>query len=109
MNSDVTVVFLEILPRLKPGVLVQLHDILLPYDYPPEWTNRFYSEQYLLAAYLLAEGDKLNIVLPNAFISYERELSGILDEIWNNPNIEGVKSRKGSSFWFEIKLPGIPK
>ncbi|MEZ2320220.1 MAG: class I SAM-dependent methyltransferase [Microcoleus sp.] len=109
MNTDVTVVFLEILPRLKSGVLVQLHDILLPYDYPPEWTNRFYSEQYLLAAYLLAEGDKLNIVLPNAFISYDQELSGILKEIWNNPNIQGVRSTKGSSFWFEIKSPGIPK
>ena len=109
MNTDVTVVFLEILPRLKSGVLVQLHDIFLPYDYPPEWTNRFYSEQYLLAAYLLAEGDKLNIVLPNAFISSDQELSGILDSIWNNPNIQGVSSTKGGSFWFEIKSPEIPK
>lgn len=109
MNSDVTVVFLELLPRLKSGVLVQIHDIFLPYDYPPEWTNRFYSEQYLLAAYLLAEGDKLNIVLPNAFISLDQELSGILDSIWNHQNISEISSTKGGSFWFEIKSPGMPK
>src|SRR6185503_9200227 len=35
MNSDVTVAFLEVLPRLNKGVRVQIHDICLPYDYPP--------------------------------------------------------------------------
>lgn len=48
MNSDVTVVFLEILPRLKPGVFVEFHDIYLPFDYPQEWDTRYYNEQYLL-------------------------------------------------------------
>ena len=32
-NSDVTVFFIEVLPRLKPGVLVHVHDIFLPADY----------------------------------------------------------------------------
>src|ERR1035438_7582905 len=36
MNSDVTVFFLEILPRLQPGVLVHIHDIFLPLDYRSE-------------------------------------------------------------------------
>src|SRR5690606_30946570 len=58
MNSDVTVVFLDILPRLKPGVLVQIHDVTLPYDYPEVWIDRHYSEQYLLAAWLLARGTR---------------------------------------------------
>lgn len=49
-NSDSVVLLLEVLPRLKPGVLVHIHDIWLPYDYPPEWSSRYYSEQYLLAA-----------------------------------------------------------
>lgn len=44
-NSDATVVFLDIMPRLKPGVLLGIHDIMLPHDYPPDWTGRFYSEQ----------------------------------------------------------------
>src|SRR5262245_47808439 len=52
MNSDVTVAFLEILPRLQRGVRVQIHDICLPYDYPPGTEDFYYSEQYVLAAFL---------------------------------------------------------
>jgi hypothetical protein len=55
-NSDATVFLLEVLPRLRAGVLVQVHDICLPYDYPPGWEGRWYSEQYVLAAYLLGGG-----------------------------------------------------
>jgi len=33
-NSDVTVFFLDVLPRLRPGVILHIHDIYLPYDYP---------------------------------------------------------------------------
>lgn len=46
MNSDVTVAMLEVLPALNPGVLVGIHDICLPYDYPERWTKRAYNEQY---------------------------------------------------------------
>jgi hypothetical protein len=53
MNSDVTALSLDVLPRLPAGVIVEVHDITLPGDYPPQWTGRYYSEQYLLAAYLL--------------------------------------------------------
>jgi hypothetical protein len=56
-NSDVTVFFLEILPRLPHGVLIGIHDIFLPFDYPLEWTSRIYNEQYMLAAYLLGRQD----------------------------------------------------
>lgn len=63
MNSDVSVAFLDVLPRLRAGVIVHFHDIFLPYDYPPEWGDRFYNEHYLLAATLLA-GDRLEIVFP---------------------------------------------
>src|SRR5690606_25710011 len=39
-NSDVTVFFLEILPRIPFGTIVQIHDITLPWDYPAEWRER---------------------------------------------------------------------
>jgi hypothetical protein len=99
MNSDVTMLFLEVLPRLAPGVLVQVHDVTLPYDYPPEWSGRFYSEQYLLAAYLLAGGGALDVVLPCAFVSDDPELHGILSPIWNAKWMTGVEAW-GGSFWF---------
>jgi hypothetical protein len=102
MNSDVTVVFLEILPKLKPGVIVEFHDILLPHDYPEEWINRYYNEQYLLASSLLAEGNKYEILLPCMFITLDSELSKIMTPLWEDPRMEGVE-RHGGSFWIRIK------
>ena len=57
-NSDSMVFYLEILPRLKKGVIVHIHDIYLPYDYPQFMCDRFYSEQYGLAMYILANPKK---------------------------------------------------
>lgn len=53
-GSDVTYEFLEILPRLKPGVIVHVHDIFLPDDYPAHWVHnqRFWNEQYALQLFL---------------------------------------------------------
>lgn len=96
MNSDVTVVFLDILPNLRPGVLVHFHDIFLPDDYPPDWIGRYYSEQYLLAVYLLAGGKTVEVLQPNYFISRDPELSRFLEPLWEDlPHI----SRHGASFW----------
>jgi predicted O-methyltransferase YrrM len=55
-GSDVQREFLEILPRLAPGVLVHVHDIFLPAEYPQPWLleeHRFWNEQYLLQAFLI--------------------------------------------------------
>jgi hypothetical protein len=100
MNSDVTVVFLDILPRLKSGVLVQFHDIYLPYDYPEQF-GRYYSEQYLLAACILADSNKFDIVLPNAFITHDAELSSILAPLWREMETEELSD--GLSFWIRIR------
>ena len=55
-GSDVNHLYFEVLPRLKPGVLVHIHDIFLPHDYPIEWVvaeNRSWNEQYLMRALLM--------------------------------------------------------
>lgn len=101
MNSDATVVFLEILPRLKSGVLVEFHDIMLPFDYPFEWKDWHYSEQYVLAAYLLAEGNKFDIVLPNVFVSSDPELRDVLSPLWQDHRLQGIETH-GASFWIQI-------
>ena len=100
-NSDVSVVFLEVLPILSTGVFVQFHDIFLPYDYPSQWNSRYYSEQYMLAAYLLAKGDLFEIVLPNSFISNDAELSGIMTPIWTDQYFNNVETH-GGSFWIKM-------
>jgi len=54
-RSDVCFEFLEILPRLAPGVWVHVHDIFFPHDYPAEWLierRTAWNEQYLLEAFL---------------------------------------------------------
>jgi predicted O-methyltransferase YrrM len=55
-DSDVCHEILGILPRLKPGVWIHVHDIFSPHDYPAEWliTRRLaFNEQYLLEAFLV--------------------------------------------------------
>ncbi len=100
-NSDAMVFFLEILPRLKKGVIVHIHDIYLPYDYPQFMCDRFYSEQYGLAMYLLANPEKYETILPNYFIFEDKELSELVAPIWNHKNLLGVE-KHGGSYWLRI-------
>jgi hypothetical protein len=53
-GGDVVFLFEEVIPRLAPGVLVHVHDIFMPWDYPPDWvfSGRAWNEQYLLRAFL---------------------------------------------------------
>ncbi len=56
MGGDVVREYLEILPRLKPGVIVHIHDIFLPADYPRRFimdAGIFWDEQYLFHALML--------------------------------------------------------
>ena len=101
-NSDAMVFFMEILPKLKEGVIVHVHDIYLPYDYPQNMCDRAYTEQYGLAFYLLANPTKFHTLLPNYFISEDKELSSILNPIWEMKQLSGVEIH-GGSFWLEIR------
>ena len=100
-NSDSLVFYLELLPRLKKGVIVHIHDIYLPYDYPQFMCDRFYTEQYGLAMYLLANPKKYEPILPNYFISEDKELSALISPIWEHENLKNVE-RHGGSFWLRI-------
>ena len=58
-QNDVLFLYLEVLPLLRPGVLVHIHDIQTPRDYPAAWVLRdvrFWNEQYLLEAFLSLNG-----------------------------------------------------
>lgn len=100
-NSDSTVFYLDALPLLKKGVIVHIHDIYLPYDYPQFMCDRFYSEQYGLACYLLSNPDKFKVIAPNFYISETKELATKLDELWNHSNLSDVE-KHGGSFWFQV-------
>ena len=93
--SDVTVFFLEILPRLPAGTIVHIHDIFLPDDYPPKAFDRLWSEQYLLASWLLGGAKGMKIILPCASLEQVPEARTILAAAL------GPGESAGSSFWFE--------
>ena len=99
-NSDVQWFFLEVLPRLKKGVVVQVHDIYLPYDYPQNMCDRFYAEQYMLATMLLSNPARYEILAPNFYLSEDAELNKILEPLWNE--LPGVE-KHGGSFWWRVR------
>ena len=90
IGSDVQFLFLEVLPRLRPGVVVHIHDIFMPVEYPKQWVldeHRFWNEQYLLQMFLsfnttfevLWAGQWMHIKYPDllmkAFPSYKAGVS----------------------------------
>lgn len=101
-NSDVTVTFLEVLPRLAPQVLIGMHDIFLPDDYPSAWAERYYSEQYLLAAFLLGGHAGTEIVFPAWDASQREELARIVAPIWEGEAFAAVH-KHGAGFWLRTR------
>ncbi len=53
-GGDVVWIFNEIIPRLRAGVYVHVHDVFLPSDYPERWVfeGRGWNENYLVQAFL---------------------------------------------------------
>lgn len=95
-GSDVTVFFLNLLPLLPSGCVVQIHDIYLPRDYPHNALNRLWSEQYILAAYLLGGADRMTIILPCANLASNAVGRTYISEALGTENFGGC------SFWFRL-------
>jgi hypothetical protein len=63
-QGDVLYEYLYILPLLSSGVLVHVHDIFTPRDYPRDWMTKdvkFWNEQYLLET-LLSNSQRYEII-----------------------------------------------
>jgi hypothetical protein len=101
-NSDVTTLFLEVLPELPPGVIVHVHDVYLPYDYPPPAEGLMYNEQYLLAALLLGEGKWLEPAFPNYAATQDPRLSPLLAPLWRAIGANAFPA-PSTSFWLNIR------
>jgi hypothetical protein len=74
-QGDVLKIFLEIVPKLNKGVIVHVHDIFTPKNYPTRWLiqeNKFWNEQYLVEALMMNENKyeiylMLNYLKNNAY------------------------------------------
>lgn len=53
-GTDVDILFNRCFPRLKPGVIVHIHDIFLPNPYPAAWEHRNWNEQSALHGWLVS-------------------------------------------------------
>ena len=93
VGSDVNFLFHEVLPRLAAGVIVHVHDVLWPFEYPVEWLRegRAWNEVYLLRSFLQFNGT-FDILLYNSFLK-ERA-----PELFEG-QMRGFIERPGGSFW----------
>ena len=108
IGGDVNYLFLEVLPRLEPGVIVHIHDIFLPFEYRRDWVLgefRFWAEQYLLQAFL-AFNSEFEVLMANSYMAH-----GYLDDLKVAfPSLETLKAAfpnsvgwGGGSFWMRRK------
>ncbi len=105
-----TVFFFEVMPRLAPGVIVQIHDIFIPDDYPAAWNCRLYNEQYLLAAMLLCGAPPFRVTAPVMYLCQDpagcAPGQGVFAARGAGPDIPFLypndSRTPGASFWFEM-------
>jgi predicted O-methyltransferase YrrM len=92
IGSDVNFLFFEILPRLKKGVIVHIHDICYPFEYPESWILQgiYWNEAYLLRAFLMFNTDFRILLFNNFLCKFHRG--------WLDKNMPSCKS-EGGSFW----------
>jgi hypothetical protein len=100
-QGDVLFEYLEILPILKSGVLVHIHDIFSPKDYLDEWVFdhiRLWNEQYLLEAFLTFNKEfKIIASLNHLKHNYLTEISSVCPMLISEPDAEPC------SFWIVKK------
>ena len=97
-GSDVNYLYFEVLPRLKPGVMVHIHDIFLPFDYPKDWVlgeGRSWNEQYLLRALMIqSSAFRVRFGCTYAFKRYP-------DRVKQALALPSGAAFAGGSFWIE--------
>ncbi len=94
-GSDVVHQVLNVLPRLQDGVVVHVHDIFIPEDYPEGWVHKGFgwNEQYLLHAFLVGNS-RAHVLAMNHWLSV-RHPDAITEAF-------GAMPFHGSSVWFRI-------
>lgn len=96
-GSDVVYLLLEVLPAAPQGLLIHIHDIFLPEDYPRSWNcdrGFNFSEQYLLHA-LLCYSNGFRVLWPGRWVARNRP-------DWLNTIVrDGKDLERHCSFWLE--------
>jgi hypothetical protein len=95
-GSDARWEYLGILPRLSPGVVVHVHDIFFPRDYPKKWVMEGWgwNEQYMLQAFLVF--NNAYEVVWGTYWMLDRHRDTLSQAF---PGIADPKHLPGASFW----------
>jgi hypothetical protein len=94
-GTDCTRFFLEILPAVRPGVLVHVHDIMLPFEYNGDFSRMHFAEQYMLAS-LFTFSDQWQPLWPAHYLAQ----TDSWNRLFGKPNMLG-----GLSFWMKRSAP----
>jgi predicted O-methyltransferase YrrM len=93
IGSDVNYIFFEVLPALRPGVVVHFHDVLWPFEYPQAWVmeGAALNEAYILRAFL-QYNQVFEVLLFNSYLGYKFAplLEKLMPRFLNDP---------GGSLW----------
>jgi len=104
LDSDVMYYFTKIFPLLNKNVLIHIHDIFFPYDYPLNWLKegRFWNEQYFLYIFL-QYNSKFSIKFCNSYSQYKysNELEIIQKNTYEKKNIN-CDVFGGGSIWLNV-------
>ena len=100
-RGDLPYLFCKVLPSLPAGVLVHVHDIFLPYDYPNLYDQWCHTEQYLLAC-MLAHSRRYRVVLTTHWLS--RTQPAAMNATFGPlaGTADSAPHHLGCSFWFEV-------
>lgn len=101
-GNDTTLFFFKLLPEIPKGVIIHIHDIFLPYDYPELVSRQLWSEQYLLGCLLMGGFKGFRVLFPTYFLcKRNKTLKQNISKLINTesaPEYHGL--REGYSFWF---------
>lgn len=101
-GSDVDLLLGRVLPSLPAGVLLHVHDILLPDDYPADWAWRGYNEQQAVAAMLAGGGFDLLFASHYAVTRMAPAVAGSMAGML--PLIDGARD---TSLWLRKTSPAL--
>ena len=99
LGGDVPFLYCKLLPLLPPDVLIQVHDIFTPFDYPTNYGWRYYTEQYVLHA-LLAHNPKIKVRF--ATYAMSRFHAAAMQKAFG-PQVGVDPLFFGASFWMQSK------
>lgn len=98
VGSDCLTLYLRLLPRIRTRIYVHAHDIYLPYALPkayPLERHVYWTEQYLLYAYLL-DNPKTRVTYSSTYM--HRAARDVLERF-----MQGRYPCGGASLWFQLK------